>query len=137
MVPEERNPQEVIRDFGLSYVQKRIFDKGSTLFNEHQYWEAHEAWEEVWREKTGEVKLLLQGLIQAAAACHLIYTAPRYRGAVRNIEKSLSKLDQCPDLALGIDVARLRGELRSAKRMLENLGADRIGEFPEKMRPRL
>jgi predicted metal-dependent hydrolase len=47
----------------------RAFLRGLDLFNYGYYWEAHEAWEALWREaQAPAVKALLQGLIRLAAA---------------------------------------------------------------------
>lgn len=44
---------------------------GIELFNEGDFFEAHEAWEELWMETAGEEKKFYQGLIQAAVSlCH-------------------------------------------------------------------
>ena len=48
------------------------FQEGARLFNEGRYFEAHEAWELLWR-RTGPSdpgREICQGLIQLAAACH-------------------------------------------------------------------
>ncbi len=44
--------------------------RGVELFNHGFYWEAHEAWEEVWRlnKRSGTPAQFLQGLIKVAAA---------------------------------------------------------------------
>ena len=44
---------------------------GIDLFNHGYYWEAHEAWEQLWQEsvKDSAHGLVLRGLIQTAAAC--------------------------------------------------------------------
>ncbi len=46
------------------------YTEGIELFNQGYYWEAHEAWEEIWRldGKHGPQGQLLQGLIKIAAA---------------------------------------------------------------------
>lgn len=41
------------------------------LFNEGRYFEAHEAWELLWRRTAaGPEREVYQGIIQVAAACH-------------------------------------------------------------------
>ncbi len=42
--------------------------RGVALFNAQQFWEAHEAWEDLWRAEKGPRRRHLQGLIQLAAA---------------------------------------------------------------------
>ncbi|MDA1193953.1 MAG: DUF309 domain-containing protein [Planctomycetota bacterium] len=44
------------------------FSNGVALFNARAFWEAHEAWEDLWLEAEGAHRLWLQGLIQYAAA---------------------------------------------------------------------
>ena len=44
------------------------YHKGIRLFNREKFYEAHEAWEEIWKRTTdSDDKRFLQGLIQAAA----------------------------------------------------------------------
>jgi hypothetical protein len=45
---------------------------GAELFDEGKYFEAHEAWETVWRELDGPERSALQALIQACGAFHLL-----------------------------------------------------------------
>lgn len=44
------------------------FDRAVVLFNEGEFYEAHEDWEAMWLEAEGAHRLWLQGLIQYAAA---------------------------------------------------------------------
>lgn len=67
--------------------------RGISLFNEHQFWHAHEAWEELWLEATGERKQFLQGLIQLAAAYHHVQRGTSPRGAVRLFDAALRRLE--------------------------------------------
>ena len=45
----------------------RAYLRGVDLFNRAYWWEAHEAWEERWRQAENPRRLYLQGLIQVAA----------------------------------------------------------------------
>ncbi|MBM4077791.1 MAG: DUF309 domain-containing protein, partial [Planctomycetes bacterium] len=45
-----------------------LYRTGLRLFNEEDFFECHEAIEELWAETLGEPKKFLQGLIQAAVA---------------------------------------------------------------------
>ncbi|MEK7748740.1 MAG: DUF309 domain-containing protein [Bacteroidota bacterium] len=73
-----------LREFDLTGNQKRIFAKGIELFNRGQFWEAHEAWEQIWWEREEEGRIFFQGIIQAAAAFHLVFENPRPAGARNN-----------------------------------------------------
>lgn len=87
-----------------------FFERGIDLFNEGQFFECHEAWEEVWKRADGEVKLFYQGLIQAAVA---ILHAQRgnLEGARSLYEKASAKLDPIPAEHMGVAIAELRVEL--------------------------
>jgi predicted metal-dependent hydrolase len=57
-------------------------EHGIQLFNSGRFWEAHEAWEEVWMpDRKGPDAGFFKGLIQVAAGC-LHYTRRNRRGAV-------------------------------------------------------
>ena len=75
----------------LSEADWNDYDSGWQLFNDRQFWEAHEAWEEVWKRKQEESRIFFQGIIQLAAAYHLVVVKKRYGGAMRNLEKAKSK----------------------------------------------
>src|SRR5687768_7583276 len=51
----------------LDLEKKRYLD-GIQLFNEHEFFEAHEAWEDVWHHVHGLKHEFYQGMIQAAVA---------------------------------------------------------------------
>jgi uncharacterized protein len=87
-----------------------FFERGIDLFNEGQFFECHEAWEEIWKRSDGDVKLFYQGLIQAAVA---ILHAQRGNldGARSLYEKASAKLDPIPPEYLGLAIADLRHEL--------------------------
>jgi uncharacterized protein len=56
--------------------------KGIELFNQGEYWEAHEVWEGEWMpDRKGPDSGFYKGLIQVAAGC-LHYTRRNRRGAV-------------------------------------------------------
>jgi len=90
-----------------------LYLKGIKHFNECEFFEAHEAWEELWTEYRGEGRKYFQGLIQAAVALHhfgngnlrgakkVFFTsrgyldsyAPSYEGL--DLEKFLAEYEQC------------------------------------------
>jgi len=78
--------------------------EGVALFNSHEFWHAHEAWETIWLEAEGDVKRFLQGLIQLAAAYHHVKRGT-FSGAVRLFDASLEKLSPFEDGYLGVRYA--------------------------------
>jgi uncharacterized protein len=51
-------------------MQHDLYSRAIDLFNQASFFDAHEAWEDVWREAPASEKKFLQGLIQIAVAFH-------------------------------------------------------------------
>lgn len=86
---------------------EEAFEAGKRLFDDGRYWDAHEAWEERWRIEEREApRLLLQALIQIAAAFHKKRVAGDAESASRLFAKANAKLDAAA--ALGVELAPLR-----------------------------
>lgn len=99
-----------------SFEHQKLYPKeyleGIDLFNDQKYWEAHEAWEEIWREAKGEEKLFYQALIQAAAAL-LHYDRRNNRGAHLCIKNSLTKLEKLPTPFKSLELKAFINELQN------------------------
>ena len=87
--------------------RRRLLQRGVDLFNAGRYFEAHEAWEEVWRSTTPEPKDLLQGLIQIAVG--MVHHIDRGRPEVarRMLAKGRRRIEPWRPAALGIDLEAL------------------------------
>lgn len=90
-----------------------ILARGVDLFNRGAYWEAHEAWEELWLVAGPELRRFVQGLIQLAAAWHHVGRENR-RGAERLFRSGLEKLSGYPPGFAGIDVSNAVACAKSA-----------------------
>ena len=88
------------------------YQRGIRHFNEREFYDAHEVWEEVWRESSGLEKKFLQGLIQAAVALHH-HSTGNLVGACSLMERARRNLAACPAEFCGIRV----GELVEATRV--------------------
>jgi predicted metal-dependent hydrolase len=77
--------------------------RGIELFNNREFWEAHEAWEEIWLVVDGVQSDFLQGLIQCSAAL-LKYSRDEAAPAQRLYKTAKEKLDRCPDFYMGLNV---------------------------------
>lgn len=63
-----------------------LFQKGLSQFNAGDFFEAHETWEDLWRDASGDDRLFYQGLIQLAVTLvHVQQGNPR---GVRNVWRS-------------------------------------------------
>ena len=115
--------------------------EGAALFDEGRYFDAHEAWEHLWRRTVpGPERALVQSLIQLAAALHLAHERTRARpaGAVRNLEKAAAKLAPLPGRLFGarVDVDALRGLLAGLLAQAAQLGPERFGALAPAPAPR-
>jgi predicted metal-dependent hydrolase len=88
-----------------------LLHQGIIFFNAGRYFEAHEAFEDLWRLTSGPLKLYYQGLVQAAVGLHHL-GAGNLNGATAQLQKSLSKLEQYPVLFSNIDNGSLVADLR-------------------------
>jgi predicted metal-dependent hydrolase len=92
------------------------FQLGIRHFNAREFYDAHEVWEDVWRESHGIEKRFLQGLIQAAVALHH-HSTGNVVGACSLVERARRNLAGCPAEFGGIRVGELLatlGEWRAA-----------------------
>ena len=105
-------------------------EKGVALFNDRQFWHAHEAWEELWLQSKGEEKVFLQGLIQLAAAYHHVQRGT-FRGGVRLFDAALRKLERFAGDYHEIDRAEaVAAAARHCERIARGENID-AGEFPK------
>lgn len=80
--------------------------EGARLFNQGEFWHAHEYWEACWRESSEPDATFYKGIIQAAAAL-VHWQRGNQRGLRRNWEKSRPKLVALPSPWHGLDVRAL------------------------------
>lgn len=110
---------EAPRDPASSAVLKLdpMIRTGARLFDAGRFFEAHEAWEAHWLvEKEAPRRLLLQGLIQIAAAFHKLIDKQAPEPAASLFAKGLAKLDACPAEIEDLDVAGFRERVRTCAR---------------------
>ena len=98
-------------------------DKGIELFNQQEFYEAHEIWEVQWNEEQGDERRLLQGLIQVAAGFYKLQTGMP-SGTYKLLYKGIEHLELVKDGAWGLELPRLLEEASwwrdKAKEMVEN-----------------
>lgn len=89
--------------FELTAGEEAHLDHGIALFNAGKFWEAHEAWEEIWMNHPEDGRFFIQGLIQLAAAYHQLQRKV-YRGVLIHLKQAEERLRLFPPDFLGIDV---------------------------------
>lgn len=105
-VDEAQSLSVQAKGYPLKYLE------GIDLFNAQRYYEAHEAWEDIWRPATGATKLFYQGLIQAAAAL-LHYDRQNGRGAKLCIDNALKKLESLDSPYMSLNLLEFTATLRT------------------------
>ncbi len=91
--------------------EKRFFYEGIDLFNHGEFFEAHEAWEEIWKNTAGRKARFYQGLIQAAVTLeHMNRSNPR--GVQRVWASMLTKFEGLPEVFMGLNVLQFHWAVR-------------------------
>jgi len=117
--------------------------RGWELFSCTKYWHAHEAWEAVWKRHPEPSRLFFEGIIQLAAAYHLLTVKRLYRGTMGNFAKAEEKLRLLEGMFPGVDVAAFLGvdvrlllqDISAARTEIERVGAHRLEEFSPALLP--
>jgi predicted metal-dependent hydrolase len=102
--------------------------KGIGEFNEARYWECHEMLEELWRAEPRPVRDLYQGILQIGVGFHHLRKG-NYSGAVKVLNRGLTRLQDLPEVCQGVQVAELTDAARTIYERILALGPDRMGEF--------
>jgi predicted metal-dependent hydrolase len=97
------------------------FSHGIELFNTRRFFDAHEAWEEIWLPSPEPQKTFLQGIIQIAAAYHH-YLRGNRAGACSLLNAGLRRLGPFPGEYHGIEIESLR---LAAREWCDQLGEGR------------
>ncbi len=79
---------------------------GIELFNNCEFFEAHDVWEELWSDYRGPSRTFYQGLIQVAVALHHFCNG-NVRGAKKLYNSSRGYLDPYRPMHLGCDLDHL------------------------------
>jgi uncharacterized protein len=96
--------------------------QGVAHFNAHEFFEAHEVWEDIWARTTGRHQLFYKGLIHAAVALHH-FGNRNLRGA-RKVWGSCSQyLTAYTPHHLGLNVAKFLVEMQDCFASIEDADA--------------
>lgn len=102
--------------------------EGLRLYNQGEYFEAHEALEAAWRQDHTPGRELYQGILQVGIA-YLQIQHGNYNGALKMFLRAPQWLDPLPDCCRGVQVAQLRRDAERAQAALRALGREHIAEF--------
>jgi predicted metal-dependent hydrolase len=106
--------------------------KGIDLFDRGLFWEAHEALEAAWRDETGPVRHLYQGILQVGVV-YLQIERNNFIGMAKMFERCKKWLMPWPDQCRGVDVAQLRADVAAAVSAAGKLGPGNLAGFDKSL----
>ncbi|MBI4370342.1 MAG: DUF309 domain-containing protein [Elusimicrobia bacterium] len=110
------------------------FNEAARLFNSGQYFQAHESWETLWRQKIEESdRLTLQGLIQIAAGLHKLYSLKQTPGVDYLLRQGLKKLRD--NEYEGHNVKLLRRQIRALLKKIQEGAISESEKFSASLEP--
>jgi predicted metal-dependent hydrolase len=89
-----------------SLVDDDRYQQAVSLFNAHDWYAAHDAFEELWHEAAGEDRLILQGVIQIAVAEHHLSNGNQ-RGSLLLMAEGLNHIQSSAPHDLGLNLQSL------------------------------
>ena len=114
------------------------FHRGVAAYHRGDYYEAHEHWEEIWRDQPdGVERSFLQGLIQVAAAMHKLLAMKGASGALRLLERARARLSAVPEGTGGLAIARLVDDCDRAHAAIARLAAEGRTDLDPALVPRI
>ena len=99
--------------------KRSTIEQGAVLFDKGRYFECHELLEEIWLKSEGRKKVLLQGLIQAAAGFHKLKQG-QPEGAAKLFAKAAQKLRKTP--VRGAVLVNFRKKILARMKMVPSAG---------------
>ena len=113
-----------------------LFYEGLELFNLGEYFEQHEALEEIWIEDQRPIRRLYQGILKIGVGFYKLRLG-NHRGTVNHLKGGIAYLERFEDGCLGVEVDRLIREAGEVLDRVVELGPERLGEFDLAMLPKV
>ena len=121
---------------GVGEAARAGLREGAALFDARRFWDAHEAWEEVWQEEARPIRSFYQGLIQIAAGFHHWTVTRRPRGVQILLGAGVEKLEWYAPHYLGVDVAATIDEASRRRALAEGRDVAWLDAYPRESLPR-
>ncbi len=96
-------------------LERKLYYQGIELFNEHEFFEAHETWEDVWHMAYGLKHDFYQGMIQCAVALEH-YRRSNPRGVISLFASYRPKFKNLPPIFMGLDITRFLSDMHEILR---------------------
>lgn len=110
--------------------------EGIKLFNDHDYFSAHDFFENMWNETDGNNKLFFQGLVQVLVGCYHIVCG-NIRGAVSQFSKSKSKLKKFSPVYLNVNVNKLIEDISVIENQIYEFRLKKINSIDLNLLPKI
>src|SRR5438477_12817776 len=94
-------------------LERKLYYDGIQLFNEREFFEAHEVWEDAWHMAYGIKHDFYQGLIQCAVALEH-YRRSNPRGVISLYQSYRPKFKHVPPIFMGLNVAEFLAAMHEA-----------------------
>ncbi len=104
--------------------------QGFDLFNQGEYFEAHERLEAAWNEDLSPGRELYRAVLQVAVA-YLQIQRQNYTGALKMFLRLRQWIEPLPDKCRGVDVENLRKDAQTVYQQLTVTGKDKLAEFDQ------
>ena len=111
--------------------------KAIASFNRREYFECHEALEEMWQEAEGEEKAFYESLIRFATGFHLRLNRRNRQGAINLLTQGLMTIETYRPAYLGVDVTRLYADMAAHVESLKATESAKPGLFERWRAPRI
>jgi uncharacterized protein len=96
---------------------------GIHLFNDGDFFKAHEELEIAWRAEKNDYRNLYQGILQLGVGYYHLQRG-NVLGAIRIFTRAETTLENIPDNCQGINVNAIREQINEAKTLVEKLHID-------------
>jgi predicted metal-dependent hydrolase len=91
-------------------LERKLYHDGIALFNAHEFFEAHEVWEDIWHMAFGTKFEFYQGMIQCAVALEH-YRRSNPRGVVSLFESYNRHFRDVPKIFMGLNVEQFLSQM--------------------------
>lgn len=114
--------------------ERRLYHEGIALFNEQRYFEAHDAWEEVWSQvQDRRREQYYRGIIRGAVTLVLLQSG-RAVGVRQVFVDCVNTLEGLPPVFMGLDIPRHIERLRHAiQPALDDLALVQVRIDPQRL----
>ena len=108
--------------------------RGIEEFNRGRFFECHEYLEDAWREESGRIRYLYQGILQVGVGFYHQQNG-NWKGATGLLRNGIVRLEEFEPETSGIDVTGLRRASERCLAELETLGREKVSEFDRSLIP--